>query len=177
MNRIKTKLKFKKSDQTGNWVGFVSINKVNGMIRGVHEDDPAPKKVCVVTRDIIPYIEGGVLYDVEMIPMKDKNAGYIVVQADPHAFKATIETIVVKNAIYEVHVKFGNKKLVFNPMDGQRDSVRDINCFIKVLEQRKDIKDLLTVIDDFKNTGYALLKQLKKDGYYVVPVSKERKAS
>ena len=32
MNRIKTKLKFKKSDQTGNWVGFVSINKVNGMI-------------------------------------------------------------------------------------------------------------------------------------------------
>ena len=62
-------------------------------------------------------------------------------------------------------------------MDGQRDSVRDINCFIKVLEQRKDIKDLLTVIDDFKNTGYALLKQLKKDGYYVVPVSQKRKAS
>ena len=109
MEKIKTKLKFIKSERTGSWVGFVSINTKNGCIKGVREDASEPKKVCVATHELSPIIEVGVLYDVEMIPMKNKNAGFIVVSAEPHAFEAKIYTNVVKNAVYNVEVKFGNK--------------------------------------------------------------------
>lgn len=167
MNRIKTKLKFKKSDKTGHWVGFVSQNKVNKRIRGVHEDDPAPKMVCVVSNDLVPYIEGGLLYDVEMVPMKKANSGYIVIKAEPHAFPAVIETNIVKHAVYEVYVRFGNQKFIFNPLDGDRDSVRSMDKFIEALGKRKDVKDLLGTIDRFKIAANALLVQFEKDGYYI----------
>ena len=45
-----------------------------------------------------------------MVPMKNEKAGYIVVAAEPHAFDAKITSTVVKNAVYLVEVKFGNKK-------------------------------------------------------------------
>lgn len=168
MNRIKTKLKFKKSDKTGHWVGFVSQNKVNKMLRGVHEDDPVPKLVCVVTNELVPYIESNLLYDVEMVPMKKvNNNGYIVVKATPHAFPARIETNIVKHAVYEVHVRFGNQDFVFNPLDGDRDSVRSMDKFIETFGKRRDVKDILGTIDRFKIVATALLAQFEKDGYYV----------
>lgn len=71
MNKIKTKLKFVKSDRTGSWVGFVSINTKNGYVKGVREDAKEPKKVCVVTHELAAIIEPNVLYDVELIPMKN----------------------------------------------------------------------------------------------------------
>lgn len=44
MDKIKTKLKFIKSDRTESWVGFVSINTKTGYIKGVREDAKGPKK-------------------------------------------------------------------------------------------------------------------------------------
>ncbi len=168
MNRIKTKLKFKKSESTGHWVGFVSQNKANKMLRGVNEDAPVPKLVCVVTNDLVPYIESHLLYDVEMVPMKKvNNNGYIVVKATPHAFPARIETNIVKHAVYEIHVRFGNQDFTFDPKDGERDSVRSMDKFIEALEKRKDVKDLLGTIDRFKIAANALLAQFEKDGYYI----------
>lgn len=86
MDKIKTKLKFIKSDRTESWVGFVSINTKTGYIKGVREDAKGPKKVCIVTHELEPIIEPNVLYDVQMVPMKNEKAGYIVVAAEPHAF-------------------------------------------------------------------------------------------
>lgn len=37
MDKIKTKLKFIKSDRTESWVGFVSINTKTGYIKGSYE--------------------------------------------------------------------------------------------------------------------------------------------
>lgn len=167
MNKIKTKLKFSKSERTGSWVGFVSINTKNGCIKGVREDAEEPKKVCVVTHELASTIEPGVLYDVEMIPMKNEKSGYIVVSAEPHAFEAKIVTSVVKNAVYRVEVKFGNKTIIYDPLDGKKDSVRTIDGVVAVLEARKDIKNLLQVIDDFCKTANIVLTTFKSDGHYV----------
>lgn len=167
MNRIKTKLKFFKSDRSESWVGFVSINTKNGRVKGVREDADGPKKVCIVTHELAPFIEPNILYDVEMIPMKNKDAGYIVVVAEPHAFEAHIETTLVKNAVYQVTVKFGNKVVIFDPKDGKQDSVRNIDGVVKVLESRKDIKNQLQVIEDFVKSANILLSTFENDGHYV----------
>lgn len=44
MDKIKTKLKFIKSDRTESWVGFVSINTKTGYIKGVRETQRVLKK-------------------------------------------------------------------------------------------------------------------------------------
>ena len=83
MDKIKTKLKFIKSDRTESWVGFVSINTKTGYIKGVREDAKGPKKVCIVTHELEPIIEPNVLYDVQMVPMKnEKEEGLIQMVAD-----------------------------------------------------------------------------------------------
>lgn len=165
MDRIKTKLKFKKSDRTGSWVGFVSVNIKTGYIKGVREDADEQKKVCVVTHELSPMIEENVLYDVQMIPMRNKNAGYIVVVAEPHAFEAKISSTVIKNAAYRVEVRFGNKTVFFDPKDGRNESVRTINGVVKYLEHRKDIRDIVQVIDQFQMAANAVLTAYKADGY------------
>lgn len=166
-NRIKTKLKFSKSKRSGSWIGFVSINTKNGCVKGVREDAKEPKMICVVTSKLAPFIEPDVLYDVQMVPMKNKNTGLIVVEAEPHAFEASIETVIVKNAVYVINVKFGNKVIKFDPKDGRLDSVRTIDGAVKVLEGRKDIKNQLQVIDDFIKSANILLTTYENDGHYV----------
>ena len=167
MDKIKTKLKFIKSDRTESWVGFVSINTKTGYIKGVREDAKGPKKVCIVTHELEPIIEPNVLYDVQMVPMKNEKAGYIVVAAEPHAFDAKITSTVVKNAVYLVEVKFGNKTIKYDPLDGVKDSVRTIDGVVEELSKRKDIKNLLLVIDDFCKSANIVLTAFQNDGLYV----------
>lgn len=178
MERLKTKLKFIKSDRSQSWVGFVSINTRNGRIKGVREDEKEHKKVCVVTHELAPIIEPGILYDVEMIPMKKAEAGFIVVKAEPHAFEAKIIVTVVKNAVYTVEVKFGNKVIKYDPLDGRKDTVRTIEGVTSVLRSRNDIKNLLQVIDDFQKSANIVLATFENDGYYVMDgkVTKVHKA-
>lgn len=78
----------------------------------------------------------------------------------------------VKNAVYNVEVKFGNKTIKYDPMDGRKDTVRTIEGVISVLENRKDIKNLLQVVEDFRRTANILLTTFKNDGYYVAPNKK-----
>ena len=166
MNKIKTKLKFVKSDRTGSWVGFVSINTKNGCVKGVREDAKEKKKVCVVKHELASFIEPSVLYDVELIPMRNKDAGFIVVKAEPHAFEAKISSTIVKNAVYLVEIKFGNKTIVFDPLDGRKDSMRTIDGVIEVIQYRKDIKNLLQVIDDFRHAANNIMAAYENDGHY-----------
>jgi hypothetical protein len=84
-----------------------------------------------------------------MIPMKQSEKGYIVVVANPHAFEAKVSTLIVKDATYRVEVKFGNKTIVYDPVEGRKDSMNSIDGVIKVLEHRKDIQNITQVIDDF----------------------------
>lgn len=167
MEPRKTKLKFVKSERTGSWVGFVTINPKNGCIKGVREDSKEPKKVCVVNHDIASTIEAGVLYNVEMVPMKNPKGGFVVVAVEPYEFEAVIKTDYVKNAVYRVSVKFGNKTIIYDPMDGRKDSVKTIEGVAAILEARKDIKDLTNVIYSFRRSANILLTTFEEDGHYV----------
>lgn len=169
MERIKTKLKFVRSDKTGALVGFISKNTKTGQIKGVNQNDPVPKKICVVSAEIAPYIELNVLYDVILVPMNEA-AGYVVIQAESVVFKATVETSVERNATYKVEVKFGNKTILYDPLHGRKASVNTISGVLHVLRSRKDIKDYLDVEDEFLKAANIVETAFKSDGYE----SKER---
>ena len=54
-----------------------------------------------------------------------------------------------------------------NPLDGVKDSVRTIDGVVEELSKRKDIKNLLLVIDDFCKSANIVLTAFQNDGHYV----------
>ena len=161
--KVQTKLKFVKSEKTGAIVSFVSQNPKTGRICGVRQDSQYPKKICILDKKLVSEVLLNVLYDVTMIPMTEKN-GYVVIAMAPVEFKATISTIYVKKAIYRVEVKFGNKTIVFDPMDGKKDTIRTLKGCLSVLEKRVDIKDITQVVADFQESANKLLNYMRADG-------------
>ncbi len=162
---ISTKLKFVKSDKTGAYVGFISQNPKTGRICGVRQDSEFPKKICIVDKKLAPEILINVLYDVTLIPMKEKD-GYIAISAIPVQFKATIETNYIRKVVYQVLVKFGNKVVIFDPKDGKQESRRYLSKCREILEKRVDIKDITQVVDDFMEQATKLLRRYEADGFY-----------
>lgn len=163
---IFTKLKFKKSEVSGLLVGFISQNPATGRIKGVREDCEYPKQVCVADASISPDIIVGALYNVAIVPMYKKK-GYIVIEATPYQFKAVIDVIYVKKALYKVSVKFGNKTITFDPKDGQKASVRSLSAVKSLLEKRIDIQDITQVVDDFVDAASKMLLRYESDGYHI----------
>ena len=161
--KVQTKLKFVKSEKTGAIVSFVSQNPKTGRICGVRQDSQYPKKICILDKKLVSEVLLNVLYDVTMIPMTEKN-GYVVIQMTPVEFKATISTTYVKKAIYRVEVKFGNKTIVFDPLDGKKDTIRTLKGCLSVLEKRVDIKDITQVVADFQESANKLLNYMRADG-------------
>ena len=162
--RIYTKLKFTKSDQTGAVIGFASQNMKTGEIRGVRQDSEYPKKICVVDRSIVNEILLDTLYDVTLIPMNNKN-GYVVIEATPVQFKATIETTYIPKCLYHIDVKFGNKKIQFDPKDGRKPSVKKLELCRRVLETRVDVRNLPQVMEDFDIATIDLIRKYEQDGF------------
>lgn len=161
--KVQTKLKFVKSEKTGAIVSFVSQNPKTGRICGVRQDSQYPKKICILDKKLVSEVLLNVLYDVTMIPMTEKN-GYVVIEMTPVEFKATISTTYVKKAIYRVEVKFGNKTIVFDPLDGKKDTIRTLKGCLSVLEKRVDIKDITQVVADFQESANKLLHYMRADG-------------
>lgn len=161
--KVQTKLKFVKSEKTGAIVSFVSQNPKTGRICGVRQDSQYPKKICILDKKLVSEVLLNVLYDVTMIPMTEKN-GYMVIEMTPVEFKATISTTYVKKAIYRVEVKFGNKTIVFDPLDGKKDTIRTLKGCLSVLEKRVDIKDITQVVADFQESANKLLNYMRADG-------------
>lgn len=174
--KIYTKLKFVKSDMTGAYVSFVSQNPKTGRISGVRQDSKFPKKICILDKKLACEVLPNVLYDVTLIPMTEKN-GYVAIEMTPVEFKATIETTYVPKAVYIVEVKFGNKVIRFDPLDGRKDTIRTIEGCRSVLEKRFDIKDLAQVLEDFTECATKLMERFRKDGHYAKVSAEESKAS
>lgn len=162
--RVFTKLKFIKSEQTGAIISFVSQNPKTGQIRGVRQDEPYPKKICILDRQLVNEILLNTLYEATLIPMTNKD-GYVVIEATPVQFKATIETTYVPKAVYQVVVKFGNKTIQFDPKDGRKDSVKKIADCRRILETRVDVRDLPQVLEDFEEATYNLIRKYEQDGF------------
>lgn len=162
--KVRTKLKFVKSDQTGAIVSFVSQNPKTGRICGVRQDSPYPKKIVLLDKNLTSYVLLNTLYDVVLIPMSERN-GYVAIEITPVQFKATISTTYVRKCIYKVEVSFGNKVITFDPFDGKKESIRNLAACRSVLEKRVDIMDINQVVEDFQAAASSLLRQMDADGY------------
>lgn len=162
--RIYTKLKFIRSEITGGIISFVSTNPESGRIMGVRQESELPKKICIADKLLAPSIILNALYNCTLIPMKDKE-GYVVIEAEPTQFKASVTTTYVKNTIYLVEVKFGNKKIRFDPFDGRKESIKDFAACRAVLEKRVDVKNITKVVEDFEHAAKSILRHLERDKY------------
>ena len=93
-----------------------------------------------------------------------------MIEVNPVQFKATIETTYVPKAVYVVEVKFGNKVIRFDPMDGRKDTIRTIEGCKSVLEKRVDIKDVTQVVEDFVDAATDIIRKFRNDGFYAKAV-------
>lgn len=164
VTRVYTKLKFIKSDKSGAIISFVSQNPKTGRICGVRQDSEYPKKICIVDKMLANEILLNVLYDCTLIPMAERN-GYVVIAAEPVQFKALIKCTYVKNTIYRVLVKFGNKELRFDPFNGRKESIKSLAACKAVLEKRVDVKDIMQVVEDFENAANDMINLMNADRY------------
>lgn len=163
-SRVYTKLKFLKSEQTGAIISFVSQNPKTGRICGVRQDSEYPKKICIVDKVLANEILLNVLYDCTLVPMAECN-GYVVIAAEPVQFKAFVSTTYIKNNIYLVEVKFGNKTIRFDPFNGRKESIKHLSACKAILEKRVDVKDLIQVVEDFEKAANNIVDLMEADRY------------
>lgn len=157
-----SQIKFVKSEETGELIGFVSRHSKTGKLKGVREDSRFGKQICVLSSDLKGQIEPNVLYEVKLKAMHKAN-GYVVVSALPILFKAQIEKIIVPERTYQITITFGNKKIFFDPKEGKSPQSRTIEGVLSVLRARKDILDPESVIREFLQQAESLITLMEKD--------------
>lgn len=160
-NPIKVRLRFVKSEKTGYVVGFVSQNPTTGIWHGVPEDKPYPKKICVLDRSLVPYVLLKKLYDVEMIPMRNKD-GFVAKTADPVSYPAKIVCSHIPGMLYHVEAVFGGKRIVFDPSEQRDKSVCEIERAVEKLRMRTDVENLDQAVEEFANETYKMNQLYKK---------------
>ena len=185
VEKIRTKLKFIKSEKNGALISFVSQNPVNNVVCGVRQDSPYPKKIVIIDREMANNILVNILYDCVLIPMtptlnektgENHIPGYIAIEANPVQFQATVTTKYIRGIKYMVEVSFGNKVIRFDPFKGQKESVKSLPACRAVLEKRYDVKDLMDVVEDFEVAALNLLKLMKQDMRQIHNKRKHEKA-
>lgn len=169
MTSERTQLKFATSEKTGEIIGFVSRHSKTKQLRGVREDSPYKKKICVLSEDLKGQVKPNVLYSVELKAMHSGN-GFVVVEATPLLFQATINTVVVPREVYRITINFGNKTIYFDPLHGKTYSSRTVAGVVSLLERRIDIENLEEVIDSFRTETEKLLQRMVDDGVSTITV-------
>lgn len=144
-----------KSEKTGYIVGFVSQNPVTGIWHGVPEDKPYPKKICVLDRSLVPYILLKKLYDVEMVPMRDKD-GFVAKTANPVSYPAKIVCSHIPGMLYHVEAVFGGKRIIFDPSETDDRSVCEMERAIEKLRMRTDVENLEQAVEEFIEETYKM---------------------
>lgn len=162
----KTRIKFAVSKETNELIGFVTRNSTTRLLRGVDEKSDSPKKICVLSEDLKGLVKPGVVYDVEMKPMRKGN-GFVVISASRRKYPAIFETKIVPKAVYQVRITLGHKIIYFDPKDGNSPSSRTVAGVEEALRQRKDLADIEEVIVKFRIAAAELLEKIEQDGYVV----------
>lgn len=185
VEKIRTKLKFIKSEKNGALISFVSQNPVNNVVCGVRQDSPYPKKIVIIDREMANNILVNILYDCVLIPMtptlnektgENHIPGYIAIEANPVQFQATVTTKYIRGIKYMAEVSFGNKVIRFDPFKGQKESVKSLPACRAVLEKRYDVKDFMDVVESFEVAAHNLLDRLKEDMRQIHNKRKHEKA-
>lgn len=166
MELEKTQMKFAKSQQTGEIIGFVSRQSKTSKLLGVREDSRFGKKICLLAEELKDKIQLNKLYDVELKPMHN-HTGYVVVSARLALFKAHVDALVIPHGIYHVTVSFGNKIVYFDPKDGRNPSTGTLAGITKFLRETGEIEDIEQVIKDLSHRAEQIVHRMRRDGYHV----------
>lgn len=160
----KTQLKFIKSEENGELIGFVSRNPVTKKLMGVNENSKFKKRICLLSEELKGSVIPKILYDVELKLMNQGN-GYIVVAAVPKLFAAKITSTIIPRSVYRIKVAFGLKKIYFDPLRGKTPSSRTLKGVLEELNGRHDLAEIDRVISDFIDQANKLLTKMQEDGY------------
>lgn len=144
VKRIKTYLKFSKSEVNGSPVGYVTKNK--GSWKGCRDTDRCRKKIVLVDKILSKRILADTLYQVTLVPMIEHD-GFVAVSAEIVQFDATVTTHTERGNL-KVEVRFGNKNFIYDPSSHDRTR-SDIGIIIGNLSKRLDIKNMDSVLADF----------------------------
>lgn len=160
---LESKLKFCRSDRNGELIGFVKLYK--DRLLGVREDKVGKKMICLLSQDLKKQnLKENVLYSVKMAKMNSKN-GYVVKEAIPVKFKATVKAQIIPKITYQVIIKFGNKTVYYNPFDAKSESFNRLESVIDLINSREDIKDPEKVIEELKEAATLVVRKMADDGY------------
>lgn len=162
----KTRIKFAVSEETNEIVGFVTRNSTTRMLQGGDEKNDSPKKICVLSEDLKGLIQPGIVYDVEVKPMRKGN-GYVVISASRRKYPAKLETKIIPKVVYQIRITFGHKTIYFDPKDGNSPSSRTVAGVEDVLRARKDLDEIEDVIAKFRAAATELLEKIEQDGYII----------
>ena len=162
MKLEKTRLKLLESQTKGELVGFVSRHPKAGRLLGVREDSHYGKKICLLSDHLKGKLKPNILYEVSVKPMRS-GTGYVIVAAEQIFFVAQVETTIIPKITYRITVKFGNKNIYFDPLNGRTSSSTTIEGVLNVLEQRDDILNKADIIQSFVQEASNLLDRMVKD--------------
>lgn len=154
-----TQLKFAVSQKTGELIGFVSRHSKTKQLRGVREDSPYRKKICVLSEDLKGTILPDVLYVVELKAMRT-GKGFVVVKATPKVFEVDF----IRKGDYAVVMQFGLKCICFDPVNGKTYNSRTEKGVIAQLMRRTDIKDPGTVVERFRIEAEDIRRKMAEAG-------------
>lgn len=159
-------MKFAKSQQTGEIIGFVSRQSKTNKLLGVREDSRFGKKICLLAEELKAKIKLDKFYDVELKPMHN-HTDYVVVSARLVLFNAHVDILIILDGIYHVTVSFGNKIIYFDPKDGKSVSSRTLAGVTKYLRETGEVENIEQVIEDLSHRAKQVINRLRRDGYLV----------
>ncbi len=134
------------------------VRKENGSWKGCHEHDTCKKKIVLADVGVAETLLENVLYNTVLVPMKER-MGFVAISAEPVTFKANIG-LAVNDGCYAVEVKFGHKKIVYDPAS-KMENRRSLEGVIQTLSRSVDIKDPDRVVEDFKEAAETVLAYYK----------------
>ena len=146
VSRTIVNIKFEKHRDFATLVGFTT--RRNGSWMGCYATDPCKKKVILPDKELSGTLMEHVLYRATLIPMRGKE-GFVAINATPVKFNARIETISNSDGSWRIEVKFGHKRLVYDPGATNNRHRSDLGTFLGTLSKRVDIAALPMVMDDF----------------------------
>ena len=103
------------------------------------------------------------LYEVEVKPMRS-GTGYVIVDAKQVFFAAQVEVIIIPGSTYKICIKFGNKNIFFDPLNGRTPSSSTIKGVIDVLMSRDDIENKSEILNSFFEEANKLVDRMTRDG-------------
>lgn len=143
---LKTRIKFMFDEITKTHIAFITKDE-NGNWRGCRENNQSKKKIVIPSKEIAMNVKDNILYQAVLINM-DNDKGFIAKELEIIKFPATIETTIEPER-YKVEVRFGNKKVIYDPQNGRQESRKTLPGVMNILKNRVDIENKEQVLENF----------------------------